>query len=803
MSSLDINPNVIPPLATNVTLLVLDILTAGQVRSLPDCASAPLSSYPVSNAERAHGLVSELTIAEILNRTGDYIPGVDRLGLPPFSVSCLNNAYLLTHRLHESGAMDRSYARPGQQRRSALGDRWKLQLRDFISTTYSHGEAISTETRAFGNAGRAGLEVYTPNINPFKDPRWGRGKETPGEDPFHISSYTRSLVAGFEGKDPQKKKVITTCKHFAAYDLEKWGNVTRYTFDAKVTLQDLAEYYTPPFEACARDAKAGSMMCTYNSLNGVPTCTSSWLMNDLLRGHWGWDKSDHYISSDCAALDVVYVSHDWTETPEETAADAVKSGIDLDCGVFLPQFLPAAYHRNLIDRATVTRAVNRIYGSLVTLGYFDPIDEQPYRSIDWSSVGTPKIQTLARRAATSGMTLLKNADSLLPLSLPGFAANLTIALVGDWANATTQMQSGYSGIAPYLHSPLYALQQLPGVVVNYVEGLDNADLALEAAGNSDIVIYIGGIDDELEAEMVDRYTIAWNSTQTSLINSLAALGKPTVVVQMGGGQLDDSDLLANDNVSAILWAGYPGQDGGPAIADILFGKVAPAGRLPITQYPAKYVNEVAMTDMTLRPHANSPGRTYMWYKDEPVRPFGFGLHYTSFGVKAMISTPQQTNDHQGNDAANGRWDSWGFDRKQSHWKSETAELIKKCSPELPIDRCTFADLAVAVENRNQTTSDYSVLAFLKGEFGPSPYPNKQLIGYKRVHDIIGGITKSASIPITLGALSRWDEKARRILYPGNYTIAIDVDPELATVAFEITGDPQILEVWPEYHDKQM
>ncbi|KAI5359147.1 putative glycoside hydrolase, family 3, glycoside hydrolase family 3 domain, immunoglobulin [Septoria linicola] len=664
---------------------------------------------------------------------------------------------------------------------------------------YAVGDVISTEMRAFGNTGRAGLTAFTPNITPFKDPRWGRGKETPGEDPFHVSSYTRAIVSGFEGNKSRQKKVITTCKHFGAYDVEKWGNVTRYTFDALVTMQDLAEYYNPSFEVCARDAGTGSVclrimaprdrtkvcnfhvMSSYNALNGVPTSVNSYLINDLLREHWGWEQSDHFVVSDCAAIDVAFNSHNWTKTPEETAADAVKAGLDNDRGYFLTQYLPSAVEQGLIDVATVKKALARVYGGLMTLGYFDPPAEQPYRSIDWSAVNTLEHQNLARRAASAGITLLKNTNDLLPLSLPVYTKNLTIALLGEWTNATKEMQSEYSGIAPFLHSPLYALQQLPGVVIDFVDGLNNSSPALEAASKT---------------ESLDRYSIAWNSTQTWLINSLASVGNPMVLVQMGGGQLDDSEFLANSNISSILWAGYPGQDGGPAIVDVLFGKVAPAGRLPVTQYPAKYVDEIVMTDMSLRPHDGGPGRTYMWYQDEPVVPFGYGLHYTSFSAKAWIVAPGHLHSNGSSPVSNTSQSRNTVCSEITQPTFDISALNTSCSTDLPLDRCVLANLIVAIENSGNTTSDYSTLAFVKGEYGPAPHPNKKLVGYKRLHDIKAGETQLANIPITIGALNRWDEGARRILYPGNYSIAIDAKPELYTLEFDIIGEALVLETYP-------
>jgi len=180
---------------------------------------------------------------------------------------------------------------------------------------------VSTEARAFSNAGRAGLNFWTPNINPFKDPRWGRGQETPGEDPFHLSSYVHALIDGLQGGlYPETRRVTAGCKHFAAYDMESWNGNFRYQWDAQVSSQDLAEYYMPPFQSCARDSNVGSFMCSYNSLNGVPTCADPWLLQDLLRDHWNWTSEQQWVTSDCDAIQNVFLPHNYTSTREEAVA---------------------------------------------------------------------------------------------------------------------------------------------------------------------------------------------------------------------------------------------------------------------------------------------------------------------------------------------------------------------------------------------------------------------------------------------------------------------------------------------------
>ncbi|KAH8594194.1 beta-xylosidase [Bisporella sp. PMI_857] len=759
----------IPTLATNFTSLISVFRAAGQIRPLPDCTSEPLSSVRICDVsapalERSTSLVHLFTVEEKFNALKLYIPGIERLGVPPYTL--WNEAL---HGLGTSPGLNFSTdgdfsAATSFPQPIVLGAAFDDQL------VYRVATAISIEGRAFNNAGRAGVDYWAPNVNPFRDPRWGRGKETPGEDPLRVSGYTKAFVAGLEGPHNSTiKRGVATCKHYAAYDLENYQNVTRFTFNALASTQDLAEYYTAPFKTCTRDANAGSIMCSYNSVNGIPSCLDRWLLETLLRKHWGWEAGDHYITTDCFGLDAAYLSHNFTATPEETAAIALKAGTDSDCGIFFPTYLPRSLSRGLISEADLDRALIRVFSALIRLGYYDPPESQPYRAISHQAVNTPATQELARKAATSGMILLKNIHNTLPLSIPNERGQLSIALVGDWANASTEMLGGYSGQAPFLHSPLYGLQQIPCVTVNLVVGINDSAPALKAAMRSDIVLYIGGIDEHLESEGLDRTTITWNSTQKALIASLAELGKPMIIAQSGGGQLDDTEFLANPNISSILWIGYPGQDGGVAIADVLFGHVAPAGRLPVTQYPADYV-ELPATDMSLRPDgASNPGRTYKWY-DNAVLPFGFGLHYTAFSVEASLESCTTT---------------------------DLPQIINRCHGAKHLDLCEFGHINVEVHNTGDIKSDYSVLAFASGIYGPSPFPIKELVAYTRLHDVVPRETQTARLPITLGNLARWDEQGRNILYPGSYRIAIDTTPELAEVTFTLVGEPQVLEAFPE------
>ncbi|KAK0478837.1 glycoside hydrolase superfamily [Armillaria novae-zelandiae] len=752
-------------MSITVTAAVL-LLVATARAVFPDCTNGVLKNNNVCNTsasplDRATALISLFTIAEKLNNTGNTSPGVPRIGLPPYqwwSEALHGVAYSPGVQFASSGEYSFSTSFPQPITMGAAFD--DELIRDV-------GTVVSTEARVFNNAGRAGLDFWTPNINPFKDPRWGRGQETPGEDPYHLSSYVHALVDGLQGGyNPKYKRVVATCKHFAGYDLENWNGNFRYQFDAQISSQDLAEYYMPPFQSCARDSNVGSFMCSYNAVNGVPTCADPYLLQTILREHWGWTNEQQYVTSDCDAVQNIYLPHEYTATREEAVAAALIAGTDLDCGTYYPDHLPAAFEQGLFNETTLDQALIRLYSALVRLGYFDPPEEQPYRQLSFNDVSTPEAQNLAYKAAVEGIVLLKN-DGLLPLSLQNISS---IALIGGWANATQQMQGNYFGQAPYLHSPLYAAQQL-GLTINYAQRLGGqGGSPWTVATQSDIIIFADGIDDSVESEGMDRVSISWTETQLDTIGQLASYGKPMIVLQMGGGQIDSSPIKNNPNISALIWGGFPGQDGGVALMDIITGKAAPAGRLPTTQYPSSYINEVPMTDMSLRPGPQNPGRTYKWYNGTPIYDFGTGLHYTDFSASITSHV------------------------KQSY---DIAALMSSCT-EKYLDRCPFlsSPLSVTVSNTGTTASDYVALAFLTGSFGPTPFPKKSLVAYQRLFKIAGGATDTARLNLTLGSLARHDEQGNRVLYPGDYAVMIDTTP-LAMVNFTLTGEQRMLEEWPQ------
>ncbi|KAK0667323.1 family 3 putative glycoside hydrolase [Cercophora samala] len=745
----------------------------------PDCINGPLAnSLPCdtkeSPAARAAALVEALNITEKLGNLVDMSLGAERIGLPAYA--WWNEAL---HGVAASPGVSFNQAGEEFSHATSFANTITLAAAFDNDLVYEVADTISTEARAFSNAELAGLDYWTPNINPYKDPRWGRGHETPGEDPVHIKGYVKALLEGLEGKD-KIRKVIATCKHFAAYDLERWQGIVRYRFNAVVTSQDLSEYYLPPFQQCARDSKVGSFMCSYNALNGTPACASTYLMDDILRKHWNWTEHNNYITSDCNAIqDFLPNFHNFSQTPAQAAAAAYNAGTDTVCEV--PGYPPltdviGAYNQSLVSEETIDRALLRLYEGLIRAGYLDSASPHPYTEISWSQVNTPRAQALALQSATDGMVLLKN-NGLLPLDL----TNKTVALIGHWANATRQMLGGYSGTPPYYANPVYAATQL-NLSFHYAPGPVNQSSpppndtwtspALSAASKSDIIIYLGGTDLSIAAEDRDRDSISWPSAQLALLTSLSQLGKPVIVARLGD-QVDDTPLLSNNNISAILWAGYPGQSGGTALFDIITGNKSPAGRLPVTVYPADYTSQIPLTEMSLRPGEDRPGRTYRWYPS-PVLPFGHGLHYTTFTAKFGVFESLTIN---------------------------IGDLLASCE-ETYKDLCPFPQVSVWASNAGERKSDYVALVFVRGEYGPEPYPIKTLVGYKRIRDIEPGTTGAAPVGVVVGDLARVDLGGNRVLFPGRYEFVLDVeggeqDGVKDKVVIELVGDQVVLEEFPQ------
>nr|XP_043606490.1 beta-xylosidase/alpha-L-arabinofuranosidase 1-like isoform X2 [Erigeron canadensis]XP_043606492.1 beta-xylosidase/alpha-L-arabinofuranosidase 1-like isoform X2 [Erigeron canadensis] len=495
------------------------------------------------------------------------------------------------------------------------------------------------------NAGLAGLTYWSPNVNIFRDPRWGRGQETPGEDPILTSKYAIDYVQGLQERDDGDKnrlKVAACCKHYTAYDVDNWKGVDRYHFSATVTKQDMEDTFQPPFRNCIVNGNVASVMCSYNKVNGKPTCGDRDLLERVIRGEW---KLNGYISSDCDSLDVMFRSQHWAQTPEEIAADALNAGLDLNCGDFLKFNTLGAVQGGLVKETVVDRAVSNNFATLMRLGYFDGNPrKQLYGNLGPKDVCSPAHQELAREAARQGIVLLKNRPSSLPLSPTSIKS---LAVIGPNANVTTTMIGNYAGIPCKYTTPLQGLSA--SVKTVYQSGCRNIGCATaqfnrakKAAAAADAVVLVMGDDLSEEAEGRDRTSVSLPGQQNRLITEVASVAKgPVILVIMSGGGMDIGFAKKNTKIGSILWVGLPGEAGGAALADIIYGRYNPSGRLPMTWYPQSFADTVSMTNMNMRPNpaTGHPGYTYRFYKGETVYQFGYGLSFSPF-IQQVVQAPK-------------------------------------------------------------------------------------------------------------------------------------------------------------------
>jgi beta-glucosidase len=506
---------------------------------------------------------------------------------------------------------------------------------------------IGTEARAKHNqavrAGRRdimeGLDFWSPNINIFRDPRWGRGQETYGEDPFLTGRMGVAFVTGLQGDDPKYFRVISTPKHFAVHS---GPEPSRHNIDVQVSKHDMEDTYLPAFRATVTEGKAESVMCAYNRVNGQPACANTFLLKDQLRGAW---KFNGYVVSDCDAIVDIYQGHHFTKSQAEAAAAAIKTGMDSECADFFTitkddhdykPFLDAV-KQGLLTEADLDTSLRRLFTARMRLGMFDPPDKVPYAQTPDSEIDSAPHRKLALRTAQESMVLLKN-DGVLPLA----SGVKKILVVGPLADQTEVLHGNYSGTASHAVTALEGIRkQFAGVKVSYVPGTNflrekpgNSDPLLEAtsaARDADVVVAVVGITSKLEGEEMkvdmpgfkggDRTSLNLPEEEDVLLGALKGTGKPLVVVLMNGSALAVN--WANDHANAILDAWYSGEEGGTAIAQTLAGVNNPAGRLPVTFY--KGVEQLPdFEDYAMK------NRTYRYFEGEPLYPFGYGLSYSKF-----------------------------------------------------------------------------------------------------------------------------------------------------------------------------
>ena len=571
---------------------------------------------------RARELVSQMTLEEKATQLRFNSPAIERLGVPAYS--WWNEA------LHGVARCGTATMFPQAIGMAAAFDEKAME---------QVGDVIATEGRAKYNAHSAlgdrdlykGLTFWSPNVNIFRDPRWGRGHETYGEDPYLTSRLGVGYIKGVQGDGKSGYLKAAACaKHFAVHS---GPEANRHEFDAIINQKDLWETYLPAFEAAVKEADVEAIMGAYNRVNGEPCCGSKTLLKDILRGKWAYQG---HVVSDCWAICNFHQTHKVTSTPAESAALALENGCDVNCGSTYLNMLQA-YQDGLVTEEQITASCERAFTTRFLLGLFD--EDCEYNAIPYTANDTDEHDALAREMAEKSMVLLKN-NGVLPLDPHKVK---TVAVVGPNANSIGAMRGNYYGTSSRMTTLLAGIRAYcaqHGIRVLYSEGCgllnptvefmcaanDRLSEAIQCANHADVVIACVGLDETLEGEQGDQsnYSASGDKTtlmlpecQQTLLNAMEATGKPLVTVLAVGSSLN----VPQGDAQLVAW--YSGQAGGTALARILFGEVNPSGKLPVTFYH-KTEDLPDFEDYSMK------NRTYRYFTGDVLYPFGHGLSYTTF-----------------------------------------------------------------------------------------------------------------------------------------------------------------------------
>ncbi len=668
------------------------------------------------DAERVEALLEAMTIEEKMAQLLDVAPGIDRLGILPYN--WWNEA------LHGVARSGRATVFPQPIGLAATFDD------DLI---HRMAGAISDEARAkfniaqsLGNYGRyAGLTFWSPNVNIFRDPRWGRGMETYGEDPYLQARMGTAFVRGVQGENPGRLKAAACAKHFAVHS---GPEALRHEFDAIAPKRDLYETYLPAFEALVKEG-VECVMCAYNRVDGAPACGDDFLLQETLRGEWGFKG---HVVSDCWAIEDFHLNHKVTEDAATSSAWALKAGTDLNCGSAF-NALPEALERGLVSEKDIDTALGRLLATKMKLGFFDPESE-------WDSLGEETVEAdehvaLAREAAQKSIVLLKNANELLPLGkdirnlyIVGPHAADSEILFGNYNGFSREMVTiveGLVGKASAGTSVSYRYGQLP-----YSENVNPIDWVTGGASTADATVVVIGLSSLLEGEegaavaspkKGDRIDLNMPNAQLDFLKRLREDNdKPLIVVVTGGSPITMPEV--DEIADAILFAWYPGQQGGNAVADIIFGDVSPSGRLPIT-FPAS-VNQLPPYD-----DYSMQGRTYKYMTETPLYPFGYGLSYSRFeyGDIGLSSSELQRGED--------------------------------------------LELAVTVRNVGDVDAEEVVQLYHSASDAEIDVPISTLIDFRRVH-LSAGESKVLKFEVTPEQMQVFDAEGKRQFTDGTHTLHV-------------------------------
>ncbi len=680
---------------------------------------------------RVKDLIRRMSLAEKVHQIRNDTPAIPRLGIPAYD--------FWSEALH--GVARNGIATVFPQA-IGMAATWDTAL------VHEEADVIATEGRAKFNeytrthhgdsANCTGLTFWSPNINIFRDPRWGRGQETYGEDTYLTGRMGVAFIRGLQGDDPDYMKAMACAKHFAVHS---GPESERHRFDADPPERDFYEVYLPHFEMAVREGHVGGFMGAYNSVYGSPACASQLLLTDLLRKQWGFTG---YIVSDCGAIQDIHANHKFSPTPEAAAAAAVKAGCDICCGGDYNALLKAV-HDKLITEAEIDKAVAYALKARFQLGLFDPPAAVPFNEITMAENDTPVHQLLALQAAREAMVLLKN-DGLLPLNRSQVRR---IAVIGANADSTSMLLGNYNGDPSHPVSILNGIRSVAGtnIEVTYNVGCPLAVTkdgsnqppaqtlvdAVTAAQNADVVIYVGGISPDLEGEEFggvsryngfsggDRVWIELPAIQEKLIQALAATGKPIVYVNCSGSAI--AMPWEAKHLPAILQAWYPGEEGGRAVAEVLFGEANPAGRLPVTFYGST-------ADLPDFENYSMSNRTYRYFTGKPLYAFGHGLSYTQFRYRAPALNAPSFNAY---------------------------DTMK---------------LSFELDNIGKLTGDEVAQVYFRHVRSAVPQPIEALCNFVRISLVPGG-TSHVTMDIPVNRFKFWDTNTKQyVIEPGNYELLI-------------------------------
>lgn len=583
--------------------------------------------YNLPMEERIEALVNSMTIEEKCSQLLDEAVAIERLKVPRYG--------WWNECLHGVGRTGRATVFP---QAIALGATFDEDLVFRITSAISD-EARAKYNVAIANNNRSrysGLTFWSPNVNIFRDPRWGRGQETYGEDPYLTSRIGVAFVKGLQGDNPKYLKAAACAKHYVVHS---GPEALRHEFNAEVSMKDLWETFMPAFKALVTEAKVEGVMGAYNRTNGEACCASPYLMTKVLRDEWGFDG---YFTSDCWAVNDIWQSHGLAKTAEEASAMAIKAGMNLNCGSAFNS-LDKALAKGLLTEADVDGVLKQLLKTRFRLGMFDPADEVPFNKIGPEVVGCEKHVALAREAAQKAITLVKNKNNVLPLKkdlrtlfVTGPQAANEEALLGNYFGVTGNSVNILDGIAAKVSvgtSINYKIGQMPWHV-----NANPIDWTTGEAANADACIAVLGINGMWEGE--EGEAIASNrkgdhidarlpQNQVDFLKKIREKSdNPLIVVITSGNPLIIPEVY--EMADAVIYAWYSGEQGGNAVADIIFGDVSPSGRMPFTV-------PYSVDDLPAYDNYSMVGRTYRYMEKEPLFPFGFGLSYSSFEYSAISS----------------------------------------------------------------------------------------------------------------------------------------------------------------------